>query len=186
MNNDMNITLNEQKISIENEIEQENKNILKNKSLLKKVKRNLKNKYTFLLINNIFVLYTIFLTCLLSSSVLFKIIFMLLCSGTLTAFFQSLVVSRYGTFSENNKSKKDIPFKLAASNEKIKVLEENLEIIKENMKSNETEDYNEQEYDQSLIMYPERDSVERIDNYMTTSSKIKKMHLKHKYRGTTK
>ena len=56
MNNDMNITLNEQKISIENEIEQENKNILKNKSLLKKVKRNLKNKYTFLLINNIFVL----------------------------------------------------------------------------------------------------------------------------------
>ena len=28
MNNDMNITLNEQKISIENEIEQENKNIL--------------------------------------------------------------------------------------------------------------------------------------------------------------
>ena len=30
MNNDMNITLNEQKISIENEIEQENKNILKN------------------------------------------------------------------------------------------------------------------------------------------------------------
>ena len=53
----MNITLNEQKISIENEIEQENKNILKNKSLLKKVKRNLKNKYTFLLINNIFVLF---------------------------------------------------------------------------------------------------------------------------------
>ena len=70
--------------------------------------------------------------------------------------------------------------------EKIKVLEENLEIIKENMKSNETEDYNEQEYDQSLIMYPERDSVVRIDNYMTTSPKIKKMHLKHKYRGTTK
>lgn len=32
----MNITLNKQKISIENEIEQENKNILKNKSLLKK------------------------------------------------------------------------------------------------------------------------------------------------------
>ena len=63
MNNDMNITLNEQKISIENEIEQENKNILKNKSLLKKVNRNLKNKYTFLLINNIFLLYTIFLTC---------------------------------------------------------------------------------------------------------------------------
>lgn len=31
MNNDMNITLNEQKISIENEIEQENKNILKKK-----------------------------------------------------------------------------------------------------------------------------------------------------------
>ena len=118
MNNDMNITLNEQKISIENEIEQENKNILKNKSLLKKVKRNLKNKYTFLLINNIFVLYTIFLTCSLSTSVLFKIIFMLLCSGTFTAFFQSLAVSRYGTFSENNKSKKDIPFKLAASNEK--------------------------------------------------------------------
>ena len=117
MNNDMNITLNEQKISIENKIEQENKNILK-KSLLKKVKRNLKNKYTFLLINNIFVLYTIFLTCLLSCSVLFKIIFMLLCSGTFTAFFQSLAVSRYGTFSENNKSKKDIPFKLAASNEK--------------------------------------------------------------------
>lgn len=29
MNNDMNITLNEQKISIENKIEQENKNILK-------------------------------------------------------------------------------------------------------------------------------------------------------------
>ena len=54
MNNDMNITLNEQKISIENEIEQENKNILKNKSLLKKVKRNLKNKYTFLLkLNNL-------------------------------------------------------------------------------------------------------------------------------------
>lgn len=186
MNNDMNITLNEQKISIENEIEQENKNILKNKSLLKKVKRNLKNKYTFLLINNIFVLYTIFLTCSLSSSVLFKMIFMLLCSGTFTAFFQSLAVSRYGTFSENNKSKKDIPFELATSNEKIKVLEENLEIIKENMKSNETEDYNEQEYDQSLIMYPERDSVVRIDNYMTSGPKIKKMHLKHKYRGTTK
>ena len=54
MNNDMNITLNEQKISIENEIEQENKNILKNKSLLKKVNRNLKNKYTFLLINTYF------------------------------------------------------------------------------------------------------------------------------------
>ena len=70
--------------------------------------------------------------------------------------------------------------------EKIKVLEENLEIIKENMKSNETEDYNEQEYDQSLIMYPERDSVVRIDNYMTSGPKIKKMHLKHKYRGTTK
>ena len=50
MNNDMNKTLNGQKISIENEIEQENKNILKNKSLLNKVKRNLKNKYTFLLI----------------------------------------------------------------------------------------------------------------------------------------
>lgn len=31
MNNDMNITLNEQKISIENKIEQENKNILKKK-----------------------------------------------------------------------------------------------------------------------------------------------------------
>ena len=60
------------------------------------------------------------------------------------------------------------------------------EIIKENMKSNETEDYNEQEYDQSLIMYPERDSVVRIDNYMTSGPKIKKMHLKHKYRGTTK
>ena len=61
MNNDMNITLNEQKTSIENEIEQENKNILKNKSLLNKVKRNLKNKYTFLLINNRFVLFNIFL-----------------------------------------------------------------------------------------------------------------------------
>ena len=71
-------------------------------------------------------------------------------------------------------------------NEKIKVLEENLEIIKENMKSNETKDYNEQEYDQSLIMYPERDSVVRIDNYMTSGPKIKKMHLKHKYRGTIK
>lgn len=54
MNNDINITLNEQKISIENEIEQENKNILRYKSLLKKVKRNLKNKYTFLIINSIF------------------------------------------------------------------------------------------------------------------------------------
>ena len=71
----------------------------------------------------------------------------------------------------------------SASNE---IKEEKLEIIKENMKSNETEDYNEQEYDQSLIMYPERDSVERIDNYMTSGPKIKKMHLKHKYRGTTK
>lgn len=100
--------------------------------------------------------------------------------------FSVISSSRYGTFSENNKSKKDIQFKLAASNEKIKVLEENLEIIKENMKSNETEDYNEQEYDQSLIMYPERDSVVRIDNYMTSGPKIKKMHLKHKYRGTTK
>ena len=87
MNNDMNITLNEQKISIENEIEQENKNILKNKSLLNKVKRNLKNKYTFLLINNIFVLYTIFLTCSLSSSVLFKIIFILYVLVLLPHFF---------------------------------------------------------------------------------------------------
>ena len=41
-------------------------------------------------------------------------------------------------------------------------------------------------YDQSLIMYPERDSVVRIDNYMISGPKIKKMHLKHKYRGTTK
>ena len=81
MNNDMNITLNEKKISLENEIEQENKNILKNKSLLNKVKRNLKSKYTFLLINNLFVLYTIFLRCLLSSYVLFKIFFMLLFYG---------------------------------------------------------------------------------------------------------
>lgn len=186
ISNDMNKELNSQIENIENEIEQENKSILKNKSLLKKVKRNLKNKYTFLLINNIFVLYTIFLTCSLSSSVLFKIIFMLLCSGTFTVFFQSLAVSRYGTFSENNKRKNDIPFELAASNEKIKVLEENLEIIKENMKSNEVEDFNEQEYDQSLIMYPERDSVIRIDNYMTSGSKIKKMNLNHKYRETTK
>lgn len=107
---------------------------------------------------------------------------MLLCSGTFTAFFQSLAVSRYGTFSENNKSKKDIPFELAASNEKIKVLEENLENIKDNIKSNETEDYNEQEYDQSLIMYPERDSVVKIDNYMKSTPKIKKMHLNHRDR----
>lgn len=184
MNNDMNITLNEKKISLENEIEQENKNILKNKSLLKKVKRNLKSKYTFLLINNIFVLYTIFLTCLLSSSVLFKIIFMLLFSGTFTAFIQSLAVSRYGTFSENNKNKKDIPFKLAASNEKIKVLEENLEIIKENMKSNETEDFNEQEYDQSLIMYPERTNDETLVSDIQIPSKIKKITFNHN--GTTK
>ena len=69
---------------------------------------------------------------------------------------------------------------------KIKVLEENHEIIKENMKSNETEDYSEQEYNQSFIMYPERDSVVRLDNYMTSGPKIKKMHLKHKYRRTTK
>ena len=64
--------------------------------------------------------------------------------------------------------------------------EQRIQIIKENMKSNETKDYNEQEYDQSLIMYPERDSVVRIDNYMISGPKIKKMHLKHKYRGTTK
>ena len=184
MNNYMNITLNEKKISLENEIEQENKNILKNKSLLKKVKFNLKSKYTFLLINNIIVLYTIFLTCLLSSSVLFKIIFMLLFSGTFTAFFQSLAVSRYGTFSENNKSKKNIPFELAASNEKIKVLEENLEIIKENMKSNETEDFNEQEYDQSLIMYPERTNDETLVSDIQIPAKIKKITFNHN--GTTK
>lgn len=98
--------------------------------------------------------------------------------------FQSLAVSRYGTFSENNKSKKNIPFELAASNEKIKVLEENLEPIKENMKSNETEDYNEQEYDQSLIMYPERTNDETLVSDIQIPAKIKKITFNHN--GTTK
>lgn len=182
MNNDINITLNEQKISIENEIEQENKNILRYKSLLKKVKRNLKNKYTFLIINSIFILYAIFLSCSLSNSILLRFVFMLFCSGTFTMFFQSLAISRYGTFKENYKNKKDIPFELAASKEKIKTLEEELENIVDNMKSNEKDDFSEQEYDQTTIMYPERDSVVKIENYMTSTPKIKKMHFNHKHR----
>lgn len=97
-------------------------------------------------------------------------------------FFQSLAISRYGTFKENYKNKKDIPFELAASKEKIKALEEELENIVDNMKSNEKDDFSEPEYDQTMIMYPERDSVVKIENYMTSTTKIKKMHFNHKHR----
>lgn len=173
-------------LSLQNEIERENKYLTMFKEQLETFKENIKWKKRFWGVNVFIILTSIFMNLgiLAEVSLLKGLIIYLGSSSIITMFIQLISYRMFGTFAENKFYIKELPKGIEKSEDKIKSLEEELKNLKEKCNYNENKLTNEDVIKIATVNYPERTNNETLVSDIQIPAKIKKITFNHN--GTTK
>ncbi len=167
-------------LELQNEIERENKSVVR----MQKVLSDAKVRIILKCINLMFWEPIIILAFNLFND--FNIIQFLITTmvGVTMSIIQILGKKYFGSFKENRLIMKELPNEIEKSDDKIKVLEEELKNLKEKCNYNEDELTNEEVIKFATVNYPERTSDETLVSDIQIPAKIKKITFNHN--GTTK
>ena len=173
-------------LSLQNELERENKYLTMFKEQLETSKENIKWKKRFWGVNVFIILTTIFmnLDILAKAGLLKGLIIYLGSSSIITMFIQLISYRMFGTFAENKFNIEELPKAIKISEDKVKNLEEELKKLKEKSNYNEDKVTNEDMIKLATVNYPERTNDETLDSNIQSPAKIKKITFNHN--GTTK
>ena len=171
-------------LSLQNEIERENKYVNKLKELLEQSKDNIKCK-NILSVITLLIAASFFIPILIvMKSIIAKLIGFLILFGGTSIIVQMYLKYLFGTYKENRLNKKEIPKGIEKSEDKIKSLEEELKNLKEKSNYNVNKLSNEDMINFVVVNYPERINDEKLVSDIQIPAKIKKITFNHN--GTTK
>ena len=173
-------------LSLQNELERENKYLTMFKEQLETSKENIKWKKRFWGVNVFIILTSIFMNLgiLAEVSLLKGLIIYLGSSSIITMFIQLISYRMFGTFAENKFNIEELPKAIKISEDKVKNLEEELKRLKEKSNYNEDKLTNEDMIKLATVNYPERTNDEILDSNIQSPAKIKIITFNHN--GTTK
>lgn len=168
-------------LELQNEIEKENKSVVR----MKKVLSDAKVRIILKCINLMFGVPTTISAINLFND--FNIIQFLITATMLGVTISIIQISsKYypGSFKENRLIIKELPKEIEKSEDKIKSLEEELKNLKEKCNYNENKISNETMIKFATVNYPERTNDETLVSDIQIPAKIKKITFNHN--GTTK
>lgn len=171
-------------LSLQNEIERENKYVNKLKELIEQSKDNIKWRNIFSVIDLLVMSpFSIPIFSVMNSTIA-KLIGLLILFGGTSIISQMCLKRSFGTYKENRLNIKEMPKEIKKLEEKIKCLEEELKNLKEKSNYNEDELTNEAMVKLAVVNYPERTNEETLSTNFQLPAKIKKIIFDHD--GTTK
>ena len=171
-------------LSLQNEIERENKYVNKLKELLEQSKDNIKWRNIFSVIDLLVMSpFSIPIFSVMNSTIA-KLIGLLILFGGTSIISQMCLKRSFGTYKENRLNIKEIPKEIKKLKEKIKCLEEELKNLKEKSNYNVNKLSNEDMINFVVVNYPERINDETLVSDIQIPAKIKKITFNHN--GTTK
>lgn len=171
-------------LSLQNEIERENKYVNKLKELLEQSKDNIKSKNILSVINLLAPAPFFILALIVMNSTIAKLIGFLILFGGTSIIVQMYLKYLFGTYKENRFNIKELPKGIEKLEDKIKTLEEELKNLKEKSNYNEDELTNEDVIKFAAVNYPERTNDETLVSNIQIPAKIKKITFNNN--GTTK
>lgn len=171
-------------LSLQNELERENKYLTMFKEQLETSKDNIKWRNIFIGID-LLVMSPFSIPILMGmNSTIAKLIGMLILFGGTSIILQTCSKRLFGTYKENKFNIKELPKGIEKSEDKIKALEEELKNLKEKCNYNENKISNEAMIKLAVVNYPERTNEETLSTNFQLPAKIKKIIFDHD--GTTK
>ncbi len=162
-------------LELQNEIESENKSVVRMKNVLSDAKAYIRLKCLVLICD-------VDLICLMINS--FNIFIALTISVGGMSIIHTISQKHFGSFKENRLIIKELPKEIEKSEDKIKSLEEELKNLKEKCNYNENEISNEAMIKLAVVNYPERTNEETLVSDIQIPAKIKKITFNNN--GTTK
>lgn len=171
-------------LSLQNEIERENKYVNKLKELLEQSKDNIKWRNIFSVIDLLVMSpFSISIFSVMNSTIA-KLIGLLILFGGTSIISQMCLKRSFGTYKENKFYIKELPKGIEKSEDKIKSLEEELKNLKEKSNYNVNKLSNEDMINFVVVNYPERINDEKLVSDIQIQAKIKKITFNNN--GTTK
>ena len=171
-------------LSLQNEIERENKYVNKLKELLEQSKDNIKWKNIFSVIDLLVMFPFSFPIFSIMNSIIAKLIGLLILFGGTSIISQMRLKRSFGTYKENRLNIKEIPKEIKKLEEKIKCLDEELKNLKEKSNYDVNKLSNEDMINFVVVNYPERTNDETLVSDIQIPAKIKKITFNNN--GTTK
>ena len=162
-------------LSLQNEIERENKSVVRMKKVLSDAKASIFLKCIVLMCD-------VDLICLMIDNFNYFIALTISIGGM--SIIHMISQKHFGSFKENRLNIKTLPREIEKSDDKIKVLEEELKNLKEKCNYNENKISNEAMVKLAVVNYPERTNEETLSTNFQLPAKIKKITFNHN--GTTK
>lgn len=153
------------------------------KELLEQSKDNIKCK-NILSVIDLLITTPFFIPILTVNSTIAKLIYFLILFGGTSIIVQMYLKYLFGTYKENRLNIKEIPKGIEKSEDKIKILEEELKNLKEKSNYNVNKLSNEDMINFVVVNYPERINDETLVSDIQIPVKIKKITFNHN--GTTK
>ena len=168
-------------LELQNEIESENKSVVRMKKILADAKDHIILKCInlmlgmpiIILVINLFIYFYIIQFLIKTTLV-----------GVTMSIIQILSKNYLGSFKVNRLFIKELPKEIEKSEDKIKSLEEELKNLKEKCNYNENEISNEAMIKLAVVNYPERTNEETLVSDIQIPAKIKKITFNNN--GTTK
>ena len=168
-------------LELQNEIESENKSVVRMKKILADAKAHIILKCINLMLGMPIIILAI---NLFNDFNIIQFLIKTTMVGVTMSIIQILSKNYLGSFKVNRLFIKELPKEIEKSDDKIKVLEEELKNLKEKSNYNEDELTNEDVIKLAVVNYPERTNEETLVSDIQIPAKIKKITFNHD--GTTK
>lgn len=168
-------------LELQNEIESENKSVVRMKKILADAKAHIILKCINLMLGMPIIILAI---NLFNDFNIIQFLIKTTMVGVTMSIIQILSKNYLGSFKVNRLFIKELPKEIEKSDNKIKVLEEELKNLKEKCNYNENKISNEAMIKLAVVNYPERTDEETLVSDIQTPAKIKKINFNHN--GTTK
>ena len=168
-------------LELQNEIERENKSVVRMKKILADAKAHIILKCINLMLGMPIIILAI---NLFNDFNIIQFLIKTTMVGVTMSIIQILSKNYLGSFKENRLIIKELPKEIEKSEDKIKSLEEELKNLKEKCNYNENEISNEAMIKLAVVNYPERTNEETLVSDIQIPAKIKKITFNNN--GTTK
>ena len=168
-------------LELQNEIESENKNVVRMKEILSDAKAHIILKCINLMLGMPIIILAI---NLFNDFNIIQFLIKTTMVGVTMSIIQILSKNYLGSFKVNRLFIKELPKEIEKSEDKIKSLEEELKNLKEKCNYNENKISKEAMIKLAVINYPERTNEETLSTNFQLPAKIKKITFDHD--GTTK
>ena len=168
-------------LELQNEIESENKSVVRMKKILADAKAHIILKCINLMLGMPIIILVI---NLFNDFNIIQFLIKTTMVGVTMSIIQILSKNYLGSFKVNRLFIKELPKEIEKSEDKIKSLEEELKNLKEKCNYNENEISNEAMIKLAVVNYPERTNEETLVSDIQIPAKIKKITFNNN--GTTK